>query len=69
MKWLALFLVAACGPPLAYVSHAGSPFGDIEAHVCVDLGECEEGWACVPDGCEWCDDDDGVPTRCTEGND
>lgn len=28
-----------------------------------------EGYACVKDGCEWCGDEDGVATRCTNGND
>jgi len=40
-----------------------------EWHVCPGGGVCREGWACVAGGCEWCGDDDGVATRCTQGND
>jgi len=75
--YLCLFLVS-CGPLPAWIPHASTPVGGIEMHTCSRrLGDttlpgrtCEEGYACVRDGCEWCGDTaDGARTRCTEGDD
>lgn len=52
-----------------YISHGTSIHNGNEYHSCKGGGECMEGYACVKDGCEWCGDEDGVATRCTNGND
>ena len=70
----------ACLPitPLQRISRASAPTkvyidGHLvsqESHECQGEGgthwSCEEGWACVRDGCEWCGPGE---TRCTAGND
>lgn len=41
-----------------------------EYHHCPGGGDCPEGWACTAQGaCEWCGDNDGVATRCTDAMD
>lgn len=66
-------LVAGCNQaPLAHywMGHMPTTNGDgTEYHICEGGGSCQEGYACVKDGCEWCGDGDGVATRCTEGSD
>jgi len=52
-----------------YGGHASAPHDGYEWHTCEDGSECREGYACTRHGCEWCGDDDGVRTRCTEGMD
>jgi hypothetical protein len=73
-----LLALAACGPLPAWIPHASAPVGGVEMHTCsVRLGDttkrhrvCQEGYACVRDGCEWCGDAaGGMMTRCTEGDD
>ena len=78
MRYIPLLFLLACGPLPAWIPHTVAPSGGRAMHSCsVRLGEavgprrmCEEGYACVRDGCEWCGDTaDGVKTRCTEGDD
>jgi hypothetical protein len=72
---LAPLLAALVGCSVApvtgwHVSHAVQVGDGREWHSCASGGTCPEGWACVRGGqCEWCDDDDGVRTRCTGGAD
>lgn len=61
--------LTACGPVSFFVSYEGAPAMGLNWHVCFGGGECPEGWACTKDGCEWCGDEPGAQTRCTEGND
>jgi hypothetical protein len=67
---VALLLLAGCVPltslPGATPSHAVGGSDGNEWHSCAGGGACQEGWACVVDGCEWCGPG---ATRCTSGTD
>jgi len=61
-------LGTACGPTTAlYIGHITDVRDGREWHSCAGGGECEMGWACVKDGCEWCGND--RDTRCTSSLD
>lgn len=68
---LALFVLVSCGHVTPWHPGVGSyPSNGHEWHSCPGLPfDCWEGYSCTRDGCEWCGDDDGVETRCTNGND
>jgi hypothetical protein len=70
-----LLALASCAsiPPMPgwSISHATGRHtrSGREMHTCFDGSECEEGYACTRFGCEFCGDDDGVETRCTDYED
>lgn len=74
MRALLLLCIALAGcstradPSTFFISHGAAPFDGKEWHTCRGGGLCEEGYACVKGGCEWCGGD-RTRTRCTEGND
>lgn len=74
LRWVmaAVLLAVGCAPLQPFYFGHGTSHDGVEYHTCrtaTDHWECREGYACSKDGCEWCGDEDGVDTRCTNALD
>lgn len=66
---LALCVIVGCAPLRPFYLGHGTSHDGRQWHTCANGIECLEGYACTKDGCEWCGDDDGIETRCTNALD